>query len=137
MGWLPFTTPSRSEEIRTGTAIPTRSERAACWAARDSYYACLDANSIVDANKDAALAKAKCPQQSADFERDCAAAWVSYFKQWRAVDIQKKKRLEQLQKEGAVQMEVTSSFAPEGGAGVKGTGVQDIQGLLEKQGKGK
>ncbi|EHK23423.1 uncharacterized protein TRIVIDRAFT_64132 [Trichoderma virens Gv29-8] len=135
MGWWPFSADTRADAIRSGNAIPNREERAICWASRDAYFACLDANNIIDANKDASAAAKACPKQSADFERDCAAAWVKYFKQWRVADLQKKKRLEELRKQGAVEMEVATSFAPEGGAGEKGKGKGkgDIQEMLDRK----
>lgn len=139
MGWLPFTTATRGDEIRSGAAIPTRSERAVCWAARDAYYGCLDANNIIDAAKEpgASAAAKKCPEATAEFEKDCAAAWVKYFKQWRVADIQKRKRIEQLQAEGAVEANVSSSFA--GGGAISGAGAkaqatkEDIQAMLDKK----
>ncbi|OAA77963.1 Cytochrome c oxidase, subunit VIb [Akanthomyces lecanii RCEF 1005] len=139
MGWLPFTSSTRGDEIRSGTAIPTRSERAVCWAARDAYYGCLDAHNIVDASKEpgASAAAKACPEASAAFEQDCAAAWVKYFKQWRVADIQKRRRIEQLQAEGAVEANVTSSFA--GGGNISGAGgkaqatKEDIQAMLDKK----
>ncbi|KAF4981895.1 hypothetical protein FZEAL_2364 [Fusarium zealandicum] len=133
MGLWPFSSDTRGDAIRSGTAIPNRQERQVCWAARDAYFACLDANSIVDANKDASAAQRACPTQTADFERDCAAAWVKYFKQWRVADIQKKRRLDELRAQGAQEMTVTTSFAPEGGAAEKGKGVEDIQGMLDQK----
>lgn len=137
MGWWPFSSSTRSDEIRSGDAIPTRQERAVCWASRDAYFACLDANNIVDANGNAAAAARACPQQGADFERDCAAAWVKYFKQWRVADIQKRRRLDELRKQGAHEMEVSTSFkpaaAPDGGAASKGRGVDDIQAMMDKK----
>lgn len=141
MPWYwPFSS-SRADEIRSGTAVPTRTERAACWASRDAYFACLDANSIVDATKDpnASLARKQCPSQTADFERDCAAAWVKYFKQWRVADIQKRQRLDELRRQGAQEMTVSTSFAPdaaaapEGGVAQKGKGKDDIQDLLDRK----
>lgn len=134
MVWPFSSSPSRSDSIRTGTAIPNRSERALCWAARDAYFSCLDAHSIVDAAKDPSATKKACPQETTAFERDCAAAWVKYFKQWRVADLAKKKRLEELRAQGAQEMEVSMSFAPEGGLGEKGgKGRGDIQDLLERK----
>ncbi|KGQ10519.1 hypothetical protein BBAD15_g4149 [Beauveria bassiana D1-5] len=80
-------------------------------------------------------------RSSAAFERDCAAAWVKYFKQWRVADIQKRRRIEQLQAEGAVEANVTSSFAgggniaaSSGGGGAKSQATrEDIQALLDKK----
>lgn len=122
MGWNPFASATRGDEIRSGAAIPTRSERALCWAARDAYFSCLDANSIIDASKNpgAADAASKCPEATAEFEKDCAAAWVKYFKQWRVADYQKNKRIAQLKAEGAIEAPVTSTFA--GGGNISGGG---------------
>ncbi|KAG8670112.1 hypothetical protein FPOAC2_09452 [Fusarium poae] len=133
MGLWPFSSESRADAIRSGDAIPNRQERKICWAARDAYFNCLDANNIVDATKDPSATKRACPTETVDFERDCAAAWVKYFKQWRVADIQKKRRLDELRAQGAQEMTVTTSFAPEGGAGEKGKGVEDIQAMLNKK----
>ncbi|KAL3951827.1 hypothetical protein ACCO45_013544 [Purpureocillium lilacinum] len=86
-----------------------------------------------DATKDASKAARACPRESADFERDRAAAWVKYFKQWRVADVQKKRRLEELRRQGAQEMEVSTSFAPDGGAAEKGKGRDDIQGMLDQK----
>lgn len=69
----------RAAEVRAGTVAPTRSERQKCWMARDSYFACLDKNNIVDALKDEKAAAKACKAESAEFEKDCAAQWVSYI----------------------------------------------------------
>ncbi|KEY68026.1 hypothetical protein S40285_04487 [Stachybotrys chlorohalonatus IBT 40285] len=114
MGW--FTTDTRADAIRAGTAVPTRTERQVCWAARDAYFSCLDAASIVDAHANAPQAARACPQETAAFERDCAAAWVKYFKQWRVADIQKRRRLEQLRQEGAQELPANAFGANSPGA---------------------
>jgi cytochrome c oxidase assembly factor 6 len=67
----------RATEVRAGVVAPTRSERQRCWEARDSYFACLDANNIMDALKDDKQAAKACGKQSAQFEKDCATQWVS------------------------------------------------------------
>ncbi|KAG6040627.1 hypothetical protein E4U41_007691 [Claviceps citrina] len=125
--------PPRSDAIRSGDAIPNRQERSLCWASRDAYFACLDAHDILDANKDAAAAARACPREGEAFERDCAAAWVRYFKQWRVADVQKRRRLEELRRQGAHEMEVSTTFAPEGGAGSRGAGKDDIQDRLARR----
>ncbi|KAI6780767.1 uncharacterized protein J7T54_001075 [Emericellopsis cladophorae] len=132
MGW--FSSDSRGEAIRAGTAIPTRSERQVCWAARDNYFACLDAHKIDDPLKDPATTDKKlCKAESTQLDQDCAKEWVKYFKQWRVADLQKRRRLDELRRQGAQEMTVTSTFAPEGGVAEKGKGKDDIQGLLEKR----
>ena len=74
-----FSSPSdkRADEVRTGAVAPSRAERQKCWAARDAYFACLDANNIVDALKDDKKAAKACTAESSQFDRDCAAQWVS------------------------------------------------------------
>jgi cytochrome c oxidase assembly factor 6 len=135
MGWNPFSSgETRSDAIRAGTAVPTRSERQLCWAARDAYFACLDANGIDDPLKDPAHAdRVACKPQAQQFDIDCSAAWVTYFKQWRIADLQKRRRLDELRRQGAQEMTVTTSFAPEGGAAEKGKSKEDIQQMLERQ----
>jgi cytochrome c oxidase assembly factor 6 len=66
----------RANEVRSGAVAPSRSERAKCWAARDAYFACLDANSIIDSVAEDGKARKACGPQSAAFEQDCAAQWV-------------------------------------------------------------
>jgi len=102
----------RQDSIRTGTAVPNRAERQRCWASRDLLFACLDRNSIVDAISapGAELAEKQCAPELRGMERDCAAEWVRYFKTWRVADIRKRERIEELKKQGAVEMNVTSSF---------------------------
>ncbi|KAL2887575.1 cytochrome c oxidase, subunit VIb [Ceratocystis lukuohia] len=104
-----FSSPSenRREAVRSGTAVPTRSERLQCWAARDAYFACLDTQGIVDAHAEGERAARACGAQTAAFERDCARQWVKYFKDWRVADEKKRKRIEALQKEGAEPIDIS------------------------------
>lgn len=69
----------RAEEIRSGAAVPSRAERLRCWESRDLYFGCLDRNNIIDAVEQpgSAAALKACPKESEQFERDCAAQWVS------------------------------------------------------------
>ena len=66
----------RAAEVRAGTVAPTRSERQRCWEARDGFFACLDANNIVDPLKNEKEANKACRAEHAKFEQDCAAQWV-------------------------------------------------------------
>lgn len=70
-------TDKRADEVRSGAVAPLRTERQKCYIARDAYFACLDANNIVDALKDEKAAAKACGSQNKEFERDCAAQWVS------------------------------------------------------------
>lgn len=124
--------PPRADAIRSGAAIPTRAERQQCWDARDAYFSCLDAHDILDAMRDPAAARRACPSESDGFERSCAAAWVTHFKQWRVDDAQKRKRLEELRRQGAHEMTVQTSFAPDAASKPART-KDDIQDMLEKK----
>jgi len=108
----PSTANNRQSSIRTGAAVPTRAERQLCWTSRDLLFACLNAHAIVDAigppGSDAAE-KACAPQLRA-IDRDCAAEWVRYFKTWRVADIKKRERIAELERQGAVKMDVTTAF---------------------------
>ncbi|KAJ9130277.1 hypothetical protein NKR19_g9957 [Coniochaeta hoffmannii] len=115
MGLLDFLsspTDKRAEEVRSGAVAPLKSERQRCYLARDAYFACLDANNIVDALKDDKAAAKACGPQSRDFERDCASQWVTYFKKWRVQDIKKKQMLKELEAKGAAKMDVSTDFKP-------------------------
>ncbi|KAF9870726.1 hypothetical protein CkaCkLH20_11828 [Colletotrichum karsti] len=124
----------RAEEVRSGAVAPKRNERRKCWDARDAYFGCLDRNNIVDALKDDRQARKACGAENTDFERDCAAAWVKYFKQWRVADIQKKERIAQLEAENAVKMDVTTSFT-DASSVPKGTSKMDLQDMLASKRK--
>lgn len=93
----------RAEEVRKGTVAPDRSERKKCWESRDLFYACLDKHDIIDSLAAEGKKKADqhCAPENKQFEKDCAAAWVTYFKKFRVADYQKKKTFERLEKEGA------------------------------------
>jgi len=108
-----FFTPDRASQVRSGAVVPTRTERLQCWASRDAYFACLDAHSIVNANADPSATKKACPKETAEFERDCAAKWVSYFKEWRVMDAKRRAKIEQLEREGAIKMESKPEFGVE------------------------
>ncbi|SPO07589.1 related to Cytochrome c oxidase subunit 6B-like protein new16 [Cephalotrichum gorgonifer] len=112
MGLFSSAPPDRATQIRTGAIAPSRTERRQCWAARDAYFGCLDANAIADPKADEAGARKTCPAETEAFERDCAAKWVSYFKDWRVVEAKKRAKIEALEREGAVRMDVTTEFKP-------------------------
>ncbi|CAG9941238.1 unnamed protein product [Clonostachys rosea f. rosea IK726] len=136
MGVWPFgSSDPRGDAIRSGAAIPNRSERKVCWAARDAYFGCLDAHGIDDPLKDPNQAdRVACRAESQQLDQDCAVQWVKYFKQWRVANLQKQRRLEELRRQGATEMTVTTTFAPEGGINEKGgKGIEDIQGMLESK----
>ncbi|KAI1812833.1 oxidoreductase-like protein [Poronia punctata] len=93
----------RKEEVRTGARAPDRTERKHCWEARDNFYRCLDKHDVIDSltGDGKKTAEKECAQENKAFNENCASAWVTHFKRYRVADIQKKKMLEKLQKEGA------------------------------------
>ncbi|RCI13274.1 hypothetical protein L249_0115 [Ophiocordyceps polyrhachis-furcata BCC 54312] len=113
MTWWPFS-PSqdspRQSAIRSGAEAPTRAERAQCWSSRDAYFACLDRSNILDPDSNPRA----CPGESRALERDCARAWVEYFKKWRVAEARKRERIDALRKEGAVQVPMQSTFVDDG-----------------------
>ncbi|KAK8137982.1 oxidoreductase-like protein [Apiospora sp. TS-2023a] len=96
----------RADEVRKGAVAPDRSERKKCWEARDQFYGCLDKHNVIDSlNGDGKkTAEKQCAPENKQFEQDCAAAWVTYFKKFRVADYQKKKTFERLEKENANKM---------------------------------
>ena len=90
---------------------PSRSDRARCYAARDGFFACLDAHAIVDPLAADAETRQHCAAQDAQLGRDCAASWAKYFKQQRVVNIKKERMLRELQAEGAKEVPIGGGAA--------------------------
>lgn len=69
--------PPQPEPSRDGGYVaPDRSARAVCWEGRDSFFKCLDRNSIIDSVKEDEKAKTVCAPELKKFEEACAASWV-------------------------------------------------------------
>lgn len=97
---------SKSE---TESEPPSRNKREICWASRDAYFACLDKHSIdnpLDPKK-AKEAKKQCGAEDKQFEKDCIASWVKYFKEKRPFDLKKERLLKEAAENGqeVVQMD--------------------------------
>ncbi|KAI9814298.1 MAG: hypothetical protein M1832_005938 [Thelocarpon impressellum] len=98
----PASTSATPVATKDGTPqAPNRDQRAHCWAARDAFFACLDANGIVDAEGNAAAAREKCGGLERGFERDCASSWVHYFKRRRVMEHNRNETLARIKAEGA------------------------------------
>jgi len=82
---------------------PSRNARDRCWLARDAFFACLEANGVVDAvrGEGKEIARRKCAAEDRELARECASSWVTYFKQRRVFEHEKQRRLEKLEQEGA------------------------------------
>lgn len=59
-----------------GRVAPDRNSRELCYESRDIFFECLDKNNILDAIREDEKARKSCPQEVADYERDCARSWV-------------------------------------------------------------
>ena len=80
--WNPFSsTPATAVPKATdgGYVAPDRSAREKCYESRDIFFDCLDDNNIIDANKNDAEARKKCPKEVDAYEKDCAKSWVSGY----------------------------------------------------------
>ena len=85
---------------------PTRPQRERCYAARDAFFTCLNAHDILDPIGSQADATKHCARQDAQLGKDCAASWVTYFKQRRVADARKDKMIADLKAEGAQELPV-------------------------------
>ncbi|KAF2459563.1 cytochrome oxidase c subunit VIb-domain-containing protein [Lineolata rhizophorae] len=110
MGWLPSwlggsggeSKPTPQVTSDGGVQAPNRRDRARCWEARDAYFKCLDKHNILDSmGPGAADAKAKCPVEDTEFEKNCASSWVKYFREWRVAEYKKQERLRMIEAENA------------------------------------
>ncbi|ODQ65801.1 hypothetical protein NADFUDRAFT_51079 [Nadsonia fulvescens var. elongata DSM 6958] len=90
--------------------LTKKSTRALCWEARDSFFACLDKNNIIDAIENSKEATAQCGSQEKDFEKDCVGSWVEYFKQKRTMEYNKAKMMESLAAQNAIKLEERIKF---------------------------
>ncbi|KAL9048557.1 MAG: hypothetical protein Q9162_007664 [Coniocarpon cinnabarinum] len=107
MSWFrttPQETPDPSQNTDGSYKPLARSEREACWTARDAYFTCLDRNGILDSLKDAEEARRVCGAQEEAFGRDCASSWVKYFKQKRVAEYEKEQKFKKYDAEGALPM---------------------------------
>ncbi|KAL3466673.1 cytochrome oxidase c subunit VIb-domain-containing protein [Aspergillus heterothallicus] len=100
MGW--FSWSSNSNQSSDGGRIaPDRTSRQKCWEARDTFFTCLDNNDIIDSVKGDKEARKKCGKEIAEFEANCATAWVKYFKEKRVMEYNRDKTIERIKKEDA------------------------------------
>lgn len=88
---------------------PSRSKREQCWASRDIYFKCLDKNQIdnpLDPSK-VKLANKECGAEDKQFQKECIASWVKYFKEKRPFDLKKERLLKEAAEQGqeVVQMD--------------------------------
>ncbi|VEU20250.1 DEKNAAC101211 [Brettanomyces naardenensis] len=82
---------------------PNRSKREKCWESRDIFFQCLDRINVVDPlrNDTQKLVKKECGTEDKQFQKDCVASWVKYFKQKRPFDKKKERILNEAKEEGA------------------------------------
>ncbi|KAK0517214.1 hypothetical protein JMJ35_000369 [Cladonia borealis] len=80
---------------------PSRQSRAVCYAARDRFFECLEKNGIIDSIKEKEKSEERCGMEEGELRRECVGSWVTYFKQRRVMEHNKKQTIEKLEKEGA------------------------------------
>ncbi|GMM30529.1 Coa6 protein [Martiniozyma asiatica (nom. inval.)] len=90
-------------------APPKRSSREKCWESRDLFFSCLDKieiNNPLDPSKSSIIQK-ECGSQDKQFQKDCVASWVKYFKEKRPFDLKKERMLKEAAEQGSeiVQMD--------------------------------
>ncbi|ODV96934.1 hypothetical protein PACTADRAFT_39201 [Pachysolen tannophilus NRRL Y-2460] len=92
---------SKSED--SSSQIPMRSKREKCWESRDLFNKCLDKYNIDNAldKNSIKIINQNCAEEDKQFNKDCAASWVEYFKGKRYVEIKKAKMLEQVEIDNA------------------------------------
>ncbi|KAK5942654.1 hypothetical protein PMZ80_005219 [Knufia obscura] len=91
-----------AQKTRDGGRIaPDRNSRELCYESRDIFFECLDKNNILDAIREDEKSRKVCPQEVADYERDCARSWIKYFKEKRIQDWKRDQTIAQIQKEDA------------------------------------
>ncbi|KIJ50928.1 hypothetical protein M422DRAFT_159008 [Sphaerobolus stellatus SS14] len=86
MGWFSWF----SSKPDTSGAAPDRSQRKACWDARDAYYACLDKNFVL---KPGTEEKNVCSKEKKQYEGSCAKSWIEYFNTRRVLQEEQKDQL--------------------------------------------
>lgn len=83
MGWFGSSSESSTLEQPKasgdgGFIAPDRTARARCWEGRDSFFACLDRNKIIDSVKYSEKASTVCGKELEQFEKACASSWVGF-----------------------------------------------------------
>ncbi|EEH37503.1 hypothetical protein PAAG_07921 [Paracoccidioides lutzii Pb01] len=102
MGWFSSSsTPSTSKASDGGSIAPDRSSRRQCYIARDVFFDCLDANSIIDPVQDDKTARAKCPKEIVEFESACSKTWVNYFKEKRFMEYKRDQTIAKIKADDA------------------------------------
>ncbi|KAJ5748908.1 uncharacterized protein N7511_010604 [Penicillium nucicola] len=110
MGWSPWSSgDSKNAASDGGRIAPDRTSRARCWEGRDSFFACLDKNDILDGIKEDKKARQKCVKEVEEFEAACSQSWVKYFKEKRVMEFNRDKTIERIQQEDAAKVKELKS----------------------------
>ncbi|KAG7548919.1 hypothetical protein FFLO_03211 [Filobasidium floriforme] len=73
--------------MSTPPPAPSRNDRKACWAARDEFFQCLNANSVNVPPEFQPRGQGACAKQREAYEGACAKSWVEYFNKRRVLEI--------------------------------------------------
>lgn len=75
---------SSSTDPNEPPPAPTRQERKACWAGRDAYFDCLNANNVIIAGdenkvdgKEVKGGSSICQVEREGYHKNCGQTWVS------------------------------------------------------------
>ncbi|DAA75057.1 TPA_exp: Uncharacterized protein A8136_2155 [Trichophyton benhamiae CBS 112371] len=100
MGWFSSSTePAPKKAADGGSIAPDRTSRQQCWIGRDKFFACLDANNIIDALKEDSAARSKCSKEIQEFESACSATWAKYFKEKRVMEHRRDQTIQRIKRE--------------------------------------
>ncbi|KAF7513674.1 hypothetical protein GJ744_007725 [Endocarpon pusillum] len=84
-----------------GFIAPDRSAREKCYESRDRLFDCLDRNDILDAVKEDEKTRRVCKGENEVYERDCAKAWIKYFKEKRVMEYNRDRTIERIKADDA------------------------------------
>jgi hypothetical protein len=72
--------------MSTPPPAPSRNDRKACWAARDEFFQCLNANSVNVPPEFQPRGQGACAKQREAYEGACAKSWVGHGVPNRRID---------------------------------------------------
>ena len=78
---------------------PSRSERQRCWDGRDAYFGCLTANNLIQDDP-----KSLCKKEKGNYEKECAASWVSLLPSFCQIDLTNWSKVEYFNKRRILEM---------------------------------
>ncbi|GJJ07110.1 hypothetical protein Clacol_001310 [Clathrus columnatus] len=93
MNWITSWFSSSKPSDSSGGIAPDRAKRKVCWDARDTYFACLDKNSVLKPGEEQNL----CSKEEKRYEENCAKSWIEYFNKRRVLQEEQKDQLKMME----------------------------------------